>query len=351
METSRTYKFQDSYLRLAFGDITTSKSEVLVSSDDYKLSMSGGVSRAIRDTGGNAIPLDAAKMIPAAAGDVVVTTAGTLPARYIFHAVTIGPSATSSTPSQILYKSTRRCMQLLEAFNLRSIAFPAIGAGTASFPYEEVAAQMSEVIADDLLKRDRPVEVTLYLYDPIGRKQPMDYIRFFEEFAARTPRVASHETAQPAEEKTESSPEHVFVSYSHKDKLWLKRLQDMLQPLLRNSTMSLWSDAHIKAGIQWKTEIDRALGSAKVALLLVSPNFLASDFIAQHELPPLLAKAKTQGTRILWAHVSSCLYQESELSAYQAVHNVAKPLDKLTPANRNEVLVEICQRIKQAIWN
>lgn len=349
MSSSRTYKFNDSYLTLTFGDITTSKAEVLVSSDDYKLTMSGGVSWAIRQAGGTAIPLDAAKMTPAIAGDVVVTTAGTLPARYIFHAITIGPSVTPTTTSQILYKSTLRCMQFLEAFNLRSIAFPAIGAGTASFTYEEVAAQMSEVIADDLLKRDPPVEVTLYLYDPLGRKQPLDYIRFFEEFAARAPRVANHETSSPANGSLAYSPEHVFVSYSHKDKVWLKRLQDMLQPLLRKGRISFWSDTEIKPGTGWKDEIERALQSAKVALLLVSPNFLASDFIAQHELPPLLDKAKTQGTRILWVYVSSCLYKESELAAYQAVHDVAKPLDKLTPARRNEMLVEICQRIKEGI--
>ncbi|WHZ28298.1 MAG: putative GTPase [Nitrospira sp.] len=348
-ETSRTYKFHDSYLTLTFGDITTSDAEVLVSSDDYKLTMSGGVSRAIRQAGGNAIPLDAAKMTPATLGDVVVTTAGTLPARYIFHAVTIGPSTTSMTPSQVLQKVTKRCLQFLEAFGLQSIAFPAIGAGTASFPYEEVAAQMSEVIADDLLKRNRPVKILLYLYDPLGRKQPMDYIRFFEEFAARTPKVAAHESIPPSlVDQGSSAQEHVFVSYSHKDKVWLKRLQDMLKPLVRQGTVSLWSDTDIKPGATWRDDIERELKAARAAVLLVSPNFLASDFIAQHELPPLLDKAKNQGTRILWAHVSSCLYKESGVGAYQAAHDVALPLDKLKPSKRNEVLVQICQKIREA---
>lgn len=348
MTTSRTYKFNDSYLTLTFGDITTSAAQVLVSSDDYKLTMSGGVSWAIRQAGGSVIPLDAAKMTPAALSDVVVTTAGAFPARYIFHAVTIGPSATSMTPSQILQNTTRRCMQLLEAFGLRSIAFPAIGAGTASFTYEEVAAQMSEVIADDLLKRDRPVEVSLYLYDPHGRKQPMDYIRFFEEFAKRTPGVASHETASPST-LSPNGKVQVFVSYSHRDKVWLKRLQDMLQPLLRQGPLSLWSDIEIKPGTQWKDEIEHALQSARAAVLLVSPHFLASDFIARHELPPLLDKAKNHGTRILWVYVSACLYKDSELASYQAAHDVAQPIDKLKPAQRNEVLVQICQNIREAL--
>lgn len=350
VSNSRTYRFNDSYLTLTFGDITTSTAEVLVSSDDYKLTMSGGVSWAIRQAGGNAIPLDVAKMTPATLGDVVVTTAGILPARYVFHAVTIGPSATPMTPSQVIQRATRRCLQLLEAFGLQSMAFPAIGAGTANFPYEEVAAQMSEVIADDLLKRNRRVDISLYLYDPLGRKQPMDYIRFFEEFAARTPKVAAHESAPPSPpEQVGATREHVFVSYSHKDKVWLKRLQDMLKPLVRQGSVSLWSDTDIKAGAKWRDEIEHELKGARVAVLLVSPNFLASDFITQHELPPLLDNARHQGTRILWVHVSSCLYKESGVAAYQASHDVAQPLDKLRPSKRNEVLVQICQNIKEAV--
>jgi O-acetyl-ADP-ribose deacetylase (regulator of RNase III) len=171
---------------------------VLVSSDDRYLTMTGGVSAAIRGAGGNAIALDAAKKVPAALGSVVVTTAGSLPAQHIFHAVTMDRQTTQMRPEEILQHTTRRCLQLLDALELRSIAFPAIGAGTAGFSYEDVAVQMAEVIADDLLKRERPIEVTLYLFDQSGRMQPFDFLRFFEEFAARVPRVAVREAAPPA---------------------------------------------------------------------------------------------------------------------------------------------------------
>lgn len=86
----RTYRFGQSSLTLEFGDITSSDAEILVSSDDYMLTMGGGVSAAIRRAGGEAIILDASKKIPAELGDVVVTTAGALPAKHVFHAITIG---------------------------------------------------------------------------------------------------------------------------------------------------------------------------------------------------------------------------------------------------------------------
>ena len=194
MTNRRTYRFGKSQLTLEFGDITTSNAQVLVSSDDYYLTMSGGVSAAIRIAGGNAIVLDATKKVPAALGDVVVTTAGTLPAQYIFHAVTIGPSDVEMSPEEVVKQTTQRCMQLIDTLGLYSIAFPAIGAGSAGFSYEDVAVQMAEVIVDDLLKCERPIEATIYLFDLYSHKQPIDFVRFFEEFAARVPRVAPHET-------------------------------------------------------------------------------------------------------------------------------------------------------------
>ena len=350
MADSRLYQFGDSQLTLTFGDITMSEAQVLVSSDDCYLTMSGGVSAAIRRAGGNAIALDAAKKVPVSLGDVAVTTAGTLPAHYIFHAATLDPSSNRMSPSDILRSATRRAMELFDALQLRSIAFPALGAGTAKFSYEEVAARMAEVIADSLVNRNRPVEVTLYLFDDSGRRQPFDYIRFFEEFATRAPRIAKHEVASPPPAAEAAvTPEHVFISYSHQDKIWLKRLQDMLQPLLRKNSIGLWSDREIKPGAKWQDEIERGLASARVAVLLVSPGFLASDFIDKHELPPLLDKARQQGVRILWVYVSACLYQETEIEAYQAAHDTAQPLDKLRTAKRNEVLVQICQQIKAAV--
>jgi hypothetical protein len=110
----------------------------------------------------------------------------------------------------------------------------------------------------------------------------------------------------------------------------------------------VWDDTHIQTGGKWKEEIEKALARASVAVLMVSSDFLASDFIAEHELPPLLAAAEKEGVKIIWIPVTFCLYDETEIADYQAAHNPNQPLDGLSPTELNQVLVKICKQIKAA---
>lgn len=181
----RTYAVGPSTITLRFGDLRSSRAEVLVSSDDYLLSMSGGVSAALRAAAGPQLAMDAHKLLPARPGDVVVSSAGTLPAKYVFHAVTIGARPGEVEPDAIVRQASRRAMQLLRMLRCRSIAFPAIGAGTAGIAPEVVAAEMATSLVESLLNSDEALRVELYLRDHRGSLDQTDFFVFFEQFAAR----------------------------------------------------------------------------------------------------------------------------------------------------------------------
>lgn len=185
-----------STVTIVFGDITTSTCEILVSSDDHGLTMGGGVSRALLRAGGSQIRTDAAKCVPGQVADVIVTSAGSLPAKYILHAITIGAERWGARDAGMIVRSAmRKVLELAPLLSCSSIAFPAIGAGTAGLPRKEVASFMVETLFSVLLADPRTFRVELYLL-PTATTSDEDYLsHFLEAFAgpppaqATTPRV------------------------------------------------------------------------------------------------------------------------------------------------------------------
>ena len=149
---------------------------------------------------------------------------------------------------------------------------------------------------------------------------------------------------------SQSQRKNVFISYSHADKPWLERLQDHLKPLEREGAIDLWSDEKIHAGLKWKEEIRKALKEAKVAVLLISAKFLASDFIYTDELPTLLAAAEKEDTVILSVIISPCMFEDTEsLSKYQALNSPAMPLSDLSWSEQEKVFVKVAKAIRDEI--
>src|SRR3954468_19310103 len=117
-----------------------------------------------------------------------------------------------------------------------------------------------------------------------------------------------------------SSRTKVFISYSHKDQEWLERLKRHLKPLVREG-LECWDDTHIRPGDDWQREIRTALDTAQIAVLLISANFFASDFIDENELPSLLAAARAKGVRILPVIISASRFaRHPDLRRFQAVN-------------------------------
>jgi hypothetical protein len=140
----------------------------------------------------------------------------------------------------------------------------------------------------------------------------------------------------------------IFISYSHKDKEWLERLQVHLKPLVKSRSLSIWDDTRIELGDNWKEQVSAAISECRVAVLLVSADYLASDFISENELPKILNASENQGLRVLWVAVQPSFFQDTEIGRFQALNDPTKPLSLLKPAEQDEVLVSIVSKIADA---
>lgn len=118
----------------------------------------------------------------------------------------------------------------------------------------------------------------------------------------------------------------IFVSYSHEDNVWLAKVTQHLAVLKRQGVVDLWADTEIGVGADWQKEIENALTAAKVAVMLVSPAFLASEFIWSDEMPRIIAHSE-QGMDALPLIVRPCAWRlEESLARLQARPVDGRPL-------------------------
>lgn len=141
----------------------------------------------------------------------------------------------------------------------------------------------------------------------------------------------------------------VFISYCHVDSRWLERLKMFLHPLEDQGLVRIWDDTDIRPGSLWLEEIQKSLESARVAVFLVTQNFLNSAFICEKEMPALLQKAQDRGCLIFWIAVSFSTVNDSQIARYQAANDPKQPLDTLPEPEQNRVLMQIYDRMKEAV--
>jgi hypothetical protein len=111
-------------------------------------------------------------------------------------------------------------------------------------------------------------------------------------------------------------------------------------------SVDTWEDSRIKPGMKWRVEIEEALGNAKVAILIVSADFLASDFVMNEEIPTLLRSAESGGVVIMPLIIAPSLFDQSVMACFQAINSPENALSKLTSHKRDEILVRLAMSIE-----
>lgn len=122
------------------------------------------------------------------------------------------------------------------------------------------------------------------------------------------------------------NPVDIFISYSHRDEAFRDDLVAHLASLRRSGLIRDWHDRCIQAGDSWKGAIDENLEKAQIVLLLVSAQFLASNYCFDVEMKRALER-RTQGqTRVIPIIVRPCDWNTTPIGALQALPKDAKPV-------------------------
>jgi TIR domain/KAP family P-loop domain len=114
----------------------------------------------------------------------------------------------------------------------------------------------------------------------------------------------------------------IYVSYSHKDKEWKERIVSQLRPFLDSlipDNWDFWDDSRIGAGREWNEEIQNAIDKASLVLMLVSKDFLASEFIIEIEAANFIERAKKTGISIIPILLHQCRWQQTDFIAQRQI--------------------------------
>ena len=145
----------------------------------------------------------------------------------------------------------------------------------------------------------------------------------------------------------------IFISYAHaaeENTGWVSRIQTHLHGLTHSSDFEVWADTKIEPGQRWQEQIEQAINHTRVAILVLTADFLASKFIREAELPPLLEAADADGAAIFCIYGSDVHLSgiAKRLLRYQFV-NKGQPLMSLSNAARESVYKKLSQAVEKIL--
>ncbi len=141
-------------------------------------------------------------------------------------------------------------------------------------------------------------------------------------------------------------PISLFYSYSHKDERYREKLETQLKILQRQGVINGWHDRKIGAGKDWASDIDNHLESAGIILLLVSDNFLASDYCYGKEMTRAMERHENGSARVIPIILSHCLWEDAPFARLQALPRDAKPITRWN--DRTEAYKSVAVGIRDA---
>jgi hypothetical protein len=141
-------------------------------------------------------------------------------------------------------------------------------------------------------------------------------------------------------------PVKLFISYSRKDSTLRRRLQVHLAGLERDGLIETWCDRDIASGTNWEQEISANLDQAEIVLLLISPNFNASDYCVGKEMDRALENMRAGRQKVIPIMLKPYHWPKAKFRTLQALPKNAKPVTRWQ--NLDDAFLSIAEGIGAA---
>jgi len=180
---------------------------------------------------------------------------------------------------------------------------------------------------------DNPLETPPLSVAVQGNKSIVDYFRNLtnqinnlnSDFAEQK-EERPLKTNRPYERAIDSRGLNIFISYSHKDEAFKEALDAHFKGLKRSGKINTWNDRVLLAGTEWDTEIIQQLENAHIILLLVSANFLASEYIWKEELAHAMKRHNRDEVRVIPIYIKPCDWRNTSFGKLQSLPIDGEPI-------------------------
>jgi TIR domain len=144
-----------------------------------------------------------------------------------------------------------------------------------------------------------------------------------------------------------TSPLEVFCCYAREDQDMLRHLKKHLAPLVRGGQITIWSDINLNAGVEWEKELHQHLESADIILLLISPDFMDSDYCYSIEMGRAITRHKAGSAQVIPVLLRPTFWRNALFAKLQMVPRDAKPVASWL--DRDDAFHDVTVQVDQVV--
>src|SRR5260370_9375068 len=141
----------------------------------------------------------------------------------------------------------------------------------------------------------------------------------------------------------------IFCCYARKDQMLLNELKAHLMPLQYQGLITIWTDTDIDAGIEWEKEIEKHLDAAQIILLLVSPDFMISEYCYSKEMRRAMERYQKGEVHVIPIILRSVACQDAPFGKLQVLPTDAQPVISSKWHDSDEAFLDIVSGIRKVV--